>query len=177
MVENNRRFATMTSKAQPPPNLYFFLLQRPFGILLETVCTKLMRGLKVSYEALFNTGKNSRSELFKFVAFFFLAPIFKAHTFLFEFVYFRRELRLFLLGGESNIVGLQQLDIDLRNGGYDLVIIRKVVVRLEKIHQSLDTLRCHQKFVNHVLAPNDPKLSDSRSSSLRRMVRHFVHCR
>src|SRR3989338_2551290 len=127
----------MTSKTKMPPNFYFFLLQGRLGILLETGCTKLMRGLKVSHEALFNAGKRSGSELFKFVAFLFLAPIFKTCNFLFEFVYFRRELRLFLLRGECNIVGLQQLDIDLRNSGYDLVIIRKVVGRLEQIHQSL----------------------------------------
>lgn len=136
MAENNWRTPIRANKFCHAPTSFWVnnkvLLQRGWDCFIETVATQLMRGLHFSHKTFFNLSKHTGGNLATFILLFLCAPIFEAHNFLFQFVYFRRQRRLLLLSGESDSVGLHQLGIHLRDCGDNLVVIGKAIRRLQK---------------------------------------------
>ena len=107
-------------------------LQCGWRRFVEAVAAQLMCGFHFTHKILFKLSKYTEGDLATFVLLFFCAPIFKAHTLLFEFVYFRRQRRLFFLSGESDGVGLNQLGVHLRDCGNNFVVIGEAIRRLKK---------------------------------------------
>lgn len=96
------------------------LLERGWNCFVEAVATQLMRGLQIADKAVLYVSENALSYFTARIALFFGRPILKAHTFLFEFVYFRRQRRLLalsrknlLLCGDDYLLKLDDLAVEL----------------------------------------------------------------
>ena len=73
------------------------LLQSGLQCLAETVAAKLMSCLQTIHRGILNIGENTFPNLPPCVVLFFSTPLFKAHTFLFEFLFVRQQCRLAIL--------------------------------------------------------------------------------
>ena len=73
---------------------YKRLLERRFDGLAEAIATKLMGILQRISKAIFNARENTWANCAALVFDSLMAPISKAHTFLFEFFFIRQQCRM-----------------------------------------------------------------------------------
>lgn len=95
----------------PAPFIDLPLLKGRWDGFIETVTAQLMRFLESTHKIIFNVCENSIGYLFPGVSLFFCTPIFQAHTFLFQFLYFRRQRKMVLLFGDNCSIGLDNVAV------------------------------------------------------------------
>jgi hypothetical protein len=89
------------------------LLKYRFDSFIETVSTQLMCCLEIAHTVIRHISKYTIGYLDQRIVLFLGTPIFKAHTFVFKFLYFRRQKKIQLLFGDDVTVCLDNVALNL----------------------------------------------------------------
>ncbi len=94
--------------------LVILVLKYSYAVFGKAFYARQMSWLSSLHRWLVKITKNAPTQVGKFVVFRLSLKVFQLHQFFFERAYLLGELQGFLLAGERNIVGLQQLGVHLR---------------------------------------------------------------
>ena len=108
-------------------------LERRALVVLKACCTGPMSWLRCWHSWLVDVGKNTHSDVLKRVILRLNIPIFVLYYFLFEKAYTLTERRLCLLTGQGRSESSQELLIQFRDCGRQLIKMTKILGRAHDV--------------------------------------------